>query len=91
MSSLKQHPISYINSFIYEKRKREKNWKDKKIMLPLLWGKVQSKVGNPFDIFRQRAMLFFFSLKFMNRILKDWVVAYDCAFSKSDDSTSFSV
>ena len=32
-------------------------------MLPLLWGKVQSKVGNPFDIFQQRAMLFFFLTK----------------------------
>ena len=49
---------------------------------------AEQKSGNPFDIFQQRVMLFF-SLKFMNQILKDGVVAYVCAFSKSDDSTSF--
>ena len=51
-------------------------------------GRCRAMSGNPFVIFQQRVMLFF-SLKFMNQILKDGVVAYVCAFSKSDDSTSF--
>ena len=56
---LKQYPISYINSFIYKRRKNGMRMRKKNSIYHHCGGRCRAELGNPFIIFQQRVMLLF--------------------------------